>query len=393
MPIFELLKIRNFKIYLGANSINEIGFMCRLTAIGWLSYELTDSPLFVGTLAAATGVSMSLLSFFGGILADRYSKPKIIIISKFMESLIILLIGVLIQINKIDELTLIILMFLNGILAAIYVPSRIGFVKELSGTKLLLPATALDFGVMTFVGTFAPALAGLLIDKISLSFTLYFSFVAYLLHNLLMLPLINKGQKYDQSKDLQIIKSLKYIFNLNIIKYLFIIMLSIAILIFGLETLSPVIAKDIFNTGPTGFGILLSSAGFGMAVACFTVASLKSINISKLLTVSIAGGAITLILFAFSPNFIVGIILFALLFSLAAASESAITTLIQTSVPDNMRGKVISIQTFTWGISSLTGILSGYLSQQFGIILFIFISGIILLAITPITRLIAKETK
>ena len=393
MPIFELLKIRNFKIYLGANSINEIGFMCRLTAIGWLSYELTDSPLFVGTLAAATGVSMSLLSFFGGILADRYSKPKIIIINKFTESLIILLIGVLIQFNKIDELTLIILMFLNGILAAIYVPSRIGFVKELSGTKLLLPATALDFGVMTFVGTFAPALAGLLIDKISLSFTLYFSFVAYLLHNLLMLPLINKGQKYDQSKDLQIIKSIKYIFNLNIIKYLFIIMLSIAILIFGLETLSPVIAKDIFNTGPTGFGILLSSAGFGMAVACFTVASLKSFNISKLLTVSIAGGAITLILFAFSPNFIVGIILFALLFSLAAASETAITTLIQTSVPDNMRGKVISIQTFTWGISSLTGILSGYLSQQFGIILFIFISGIILLTITPITRLIAKETK
>ena len=208
-----------------------------------------------------------------------------------------------------------------------------------------------------------------------------------------MLPLINKGEKYKHTKELQIIESIKYMFNLNIIKYLFIIMLSIAILIFGLETLSPVIAKDIFNTGPTGFGILLSAGGFGMAVACFTVASLKSINISKLLTISIAGGGITLILFAFSTNYIVGITLFAILFSLAASSESAITTLIQTSVPDNMRGKVISIQTFTWGISSLTGILSGYLSQQFGITLFIFISGIILLTITPITRLIAKETK
>ena len=393
MPIFKLLKIKNFNIYLGANGINEIGFMCRLTAIGWLSYELTDSPLFVGILAAANGVSMSLLSFLGGILADRYSKPKIIIISKFLESLIFLLVGTLIQINKIDELTLIILMFTNGILAAIYVPSRIGFVKELSGSELLLPAIALDFGVMTLVGTLAPALAGLLIDKISLSFTLYFSFGAYVLHNLIMLLLINKGQKYDRSKDLQIIQSIKYIFNLNIIKYLFVIMLSIAILIFGLETLSPVIAKDIFNTGPRGFGILLSSGGFGMAVASLTVASLKSINISKLLTLSIAGGGITLIAFAFSPNFIVGIILFAILFSLAASSESVITTLIQTSVPDNMRGKVISIQTFTWGISSLTGILSGYLSQQFGITLFILISGIILLTITPITRLIAKEIK
>jgi len=393
MPIFKLLKIKNFNIYLGANGINEIGFMCRLTAIGWLSYELTDSPLFVGILAAANGVSMSLLSFLGGILADRYSKPKIIIISKFLESLIFLLVGILIQINKIDELTLIILMFTNGILAAIYVPSRIGFVKELSGSELLLPAIALDFGVMTLVGTLAPALAGLLIDKISLSFTLYFSFGAYVLHNLIMLLLINKGQKYDRSKDLQIIQSIKYIFNLNIIKYLFVIMLSIAILIFGLETLSPVIAKDIFNTGPRGFGILLSSGGFGMAVASLTVASLKSINISKLLTLSIAGGGITLIAFAFSPNFIVGIILFAILFSLAASSESVITTLIQTSVPDNMRGKVISIQTFTWGISSLTGILSGYLSQQFGITLFILISGIILLTITPITRLIAKEIK
>ena len=209
MPIFKLLKIKSFNIYLIANGVNEIGFMCRLTAIGWLSYELSDSPLFVGTLAAANGVSMSLLSFFGGILADRYSKPKIIIISKFMEGLIFLLIAILIQINKIDELTLIILMFVNGILAAIYVPSRIGFVKELSGSALLLSATALDFGVMTLVGTFAPALAGFLIDKISLSFTLYFSFGAYILHNLLMLPLINKGQKNDLTKDLQIIKSIK----------------------------------------------------------------------------------------------------------------------------------------------------------------------------------------
>ena len=367
--------------------------MCRLTAIGWLSYELSDSPLFVGTLAAANGVSMSLLSFFGGVLADRYAKPKIIIISKFMEGLIFLLIAILIQINKIDELTLIILMFVNGILAAIYVPSRIGFVKELSGSALLLSATALDFGVMTLVGTFAPALAGFLIDKISLSFTLYFSFGAYILHNLLMLPLINKGQKNDLTKDLQIIKSIKYIFNLNIIRHLFIIMLAIAILIFGLETLSPVIAKDIFNTGPTGFGILLSSAGFGMAVASLTIASLKSININKLLTISIAGGGLTLIAFSFSPNYLVGIMLFAVLFSLAAASESAITTMIQTSVPDNMRGKVISIQTFTWGISSLTGILSGYISEQFGITLLIFISGIILFTLTPITRLIAKETK
>ncbi len=198
MPIFKLLKIKSFNIYLGANGINEIGFMTRLTAIGWLSYELSGSPLFVGILAAANGVSMSLLSFFGGVLADRYSKPIIIIISKFMESLIFLLIAILIQINKIDELTLIILMFVNGILAAIYVPSRIGFVKELSGSKLLLPATALDFGIMTLVGTFAPALAGVLIDKVSLSFTLYFSFGAYILHNLLMLPLINKGQKYDR---------------------------------------------------------------------------------------------------------------------------------------------------------------------------------------------------
>ena len=393
MPIFKLLKIKNFNIYLIANGVNEIGFMCRLTAIGWLSYELSDSPLFVGTLAAANGVSMSLLSFFGGVLADRYSKPKIIIMSKFMEGLIFLLIAILIQINKIDELTLIILMFVNGILAAIYVPSRIGFVKELSGSALLLSATALDFGVMTLVGTFAPALAGFLIDKISLSFTLYFSFGAYILHNLLMLPLINKGQKNDITKDLQIIKSIKYIFNLNIIRHLFIIMLAIAILIFGLETLSPVIAKDIFNTGPTGFGILLSSAGFGMAVASLTIASLKSININKLLTISIAGGGLTLIAFSFSPNYLVGIMLFAVLFSLAAASESAITTMIQTSVPDNMRGKVISIQTFTWGISSLTGILSGYISEQFGITLLIFISGIILFSLTPITRLIAKETK
>ena len=246
MPIFHLLKNKDFRLFITASSINELAFMARLTAIGWLSYEISDSPLFVGIVATSSGISMSLLSVFGGVLADKISKPKLIFVSKFGESIILLLTGILIQFDQLTQISLIILMFFNGIMAALYIPSRMGFIKELVGQKLLLSANAVDFGFMTLVGSFTPALAGLMIEKISIEFTLYLAFIAYSIHNILILSLRNKGMIYKSKQELNIFQSYKFILRLNIVKYLLITMLSVAVLVWGLETLSPVIAKDIF---------------------------------------------------------------------------------------------------------------------------------------------------
>ena len=152
MPIFNLLQQKDFRLFIIGNSINELAFMSRLTAIGWLSYEISDSAMFVGLVATSASLSMSIFSFFGGVLADKISKPKLIFVSKFIESFIILFTAFLIQSDKLNELFLLILMFCMGIMAALYIPSRMGFVKELVGARLLLSANAVDFGFMTLIG-------------------------------------------------------------------------------------------------------------------------------------------------------------------------------------------------------------------------------------------------
>ena len=393
MPIFHLLKNKDFRLFITASSINELAFMSRLTAIGWLSYEISDSPLFVGVVATSSGISMSLLSVFGGVLADKISKPKLIFVSKFGESIILLLTGILIQFDQLTQISLIILMFFNGIMAALYIPSRMGFIKELVGQKLLLSANAVDFGFMTLVGSFTPALAGLMIEKISIEFTLYLAFIAYSIHNILILSLRNKGMIYKSKQELNIFQSYKFILRLNIVKYLLITMLSVAVLVWGLETLSPVIAKDIFNLGPMGFGVLLSIGSLGATIASFSIASFNNININKLLAFSLIGIGITLIVFSFTENYLTGMLLFGVLFAFGASSENAITTLVQNSVPDGMRGKVISLQTVTWGFSALSGLVGGYLSEIYSIQLVILIFGILILLISPISKPIAINSK
>ena len=393
MPIFHLLKNKDFRLFITASSINELAFMARLTAIAWLSYEISDSPLFVGIVATSSGISMSLLSVFGGVLADKISKPKLIFVSKFGESIILLLTGILIQFDQLTQISLIILMFFNGIMAALYIPSRMGFIKELVGQKLLLSANAVDFGFMTLVGSFTPALAGLMIEKISIEFTLYLAFIAYSIHNILILSLRNKGMIYKSKQELNIFQSYKFILRLNIVKYLLITMLSVAILVWGLETLSPVIAKDIFNLGPMGFGVLLSIGSLGATIASFSIASFNNININKLLAFSLIGIGITLIVFSFTENYLTGMLLFGVLFAFGASSENAITTLVQNSVPDGMRGKVISLQTVTWGFSALSGLVGGYLSEIYSIQLVILIFGILILLISPIAKPIATNSK
>ena len=393
MPIFHLLKQKDFRLFITASSINELAFMARLTAIGWLSYEISDSALFVGVVATSSGISMSLLSVFGGVLADKISKPKLIFVSKLGESIILLLTGILIQFDQLTQLILIILMFFNGMMAALYIPSRMGFIKELVGQKLLLSANAVDFGFMTLVGAFTPALAGLMIEKISIEFTLYLAFIAYSIHNILILSLRNKGMIYKSKQELNIFQSYKFILRLNIVKYLLITMLSVAILVWGLETLSPVIAKDIFNLGPMGFGVLLSIGSLGATIASFSIASFNNININKLLAFSLIGIGITLIVFSFTENYLTGMLLFGVLFAFGASSENAITTLVQNSVPDGMRGKVISLQTVTWGFSALSGLVGGYLSEIYSIQLVILIFGILILLISPIAKPIATNSK
>lgn len=393
MPIFHLLKNKDFRLFITASSINELAFMARLTAIGWLSYEISDSPLFVGIVATSSGISMSLLSVFGGVLADKISKPKLIFVSKFGESIILLLTGILIQFDQLTQISLIILMFFNGIMAALYIPSRMGFIKELVGQKLLLSANAVDFGFMTLVGSFTPALAGLMIEKISIEFTLYLAFIAYSIHNILILSLRNKGMIYKSKQELNIFQSYKFILRLNIVKYLLITMLSVAVLVWGLETLSPVIAKDIFKLGPMGFGVLLSIGSLGATIASFSIASFNNININKLLAFSLIGIGITLIVFSFTENYLTGMLLFGVLFAFGASSENAITTLVQNSVPDGMRGKVISLQTVTWGFSALSGLVGGYLSEIYSIQLVILIFGILILLISPISKPIATNSK
>ena len=393
MPIFHLLKQKDFRLFITASSINELAFMARLTAIGWLSYEISDSALFVGVVATSSGISMSLLSVFGGVLADKISKPKLIFVSKLGESIILLLTGILIQFDQLTQLILIILMFFNGMMAALYIPSRMGFIKELVGQKLLLSANAVDFGFMTLVGAFTPALAGLMIEKISIEFTLYLAFIAYSIHNILILSLRNKGMIYKSKQELNIFQSYKFILRLNIVKYLLITMLSVAILVWGLETLSPVIAKDIFNLGPMGFGVLLSIGSLGATIASFSIASFNNININKLLAFSLIGIGITLIVFSFTENYLTGMLLFGVLFAFGASSENAVTTLVQNSVPDGMRGKVISLQTVTWGFSALSGLVGGYLSEIYSIQLVILIFGILILLISPISKPIATNSK
>ncbi|MFL2768136.1 MAG: MFS transporter [Dehalococcoidia bacterium] len=393
MPIFSLLKQKDFRIYIIANSVNEFAFMSRLTAIGWLSYEISDSPTFVGLVAAVSGLSMSILSIFGGVLADKYSKPKIMFASKLGESLFMLTIALLLETDNLNKSNLLILMFLNGIMAAPYIPSRMGFIKELIGGKSLLSGNAVDFGFMTLVGAFTPAIAGIIIENFSIQLSLYAAFVAYSIHNVLILLLRNKGTVYRTNNKLKIVNSIKFLLRLHIVQYLLFTMLAIALLVWNMETLSPVFAKDIFNLGPSGFGVLLSLGSFGAAVSSFTIAGFNNVNINKLLGISLVCAGIFIIIFSFVNNYMIGMILYSVIFAFGAASENALSTLLQNSVPDTMRGRAISLQALIWGFSGFSGLLGGYLSEIYGIQIVILISGIVLILISPIIKPISSNSQ
>ena len=117
------------------------------------------------------------------------------------------------------------------------------------------------------------------------------------------------------------------------------------------------------------------------------------VNINKLLGISLVCAGIFIIIFSFVNNYMLGMILYSVIFAFGAASENALSTLLQNSVPDTMRGRAISLQALIWGFSGFSGLLGGYLSEIYGIQIVILISGIVLILISPIIKPISSNSQ
>ena len=176
-------------------------------------------------------------------------------------------------------------------------------------------------------------------------------------------------------------EGVRYVFTTPVVRTL--ILLAFVAEMFGWssESMMPVMAREEFKVGATGLGYLMSAAGAGATVSTVILSYIGDFgDKGRLIGVGLGGFALFLVLYAFSPWFPLSLVLIALAYGLAMVYETTLSTLLQTVVPDEMRGRVLSFQAFTWGVTGLSGFHIGAIASVLGAPVAIAIGGGVVLA-------------
>ncbi|MDR3679272.1 MAG: MFS transporter [Flavipsychrobacter sp.] len=397
---FSAFKSHNYRLYFAGQSISLIGTWMQKTAVSWVIYSLTHSKFMLGVTLFATMFPSFVLSFMGGVAADRYDRYQLLLLTQFASMIQAVLLTILIFFKHYQVWEILTLSVVLGIINAFDVPARQSLVYDMVDDKKDLPnALALNSSMVNLSRLIGPALAGLAIEKLGddVCFGLNaLSFVAVII-SLFMMKLpkyVRKPRTMNVAGQLK--EGLVYVKNTPSIGFVLGMLALISLLVLPFSTLIPVYAKDIFHGTASTFGVIDSAIGLGAFSGAIFLASLRpGRNLAKILAINTFVFGVGLVLFSHTTYYPLAL-LFATIAAFGMMSQITISnTLIQTTVDPAMRGRVISIYAMAFfGMQPLGGLVIGLVSQHIGVENTVLAEGLIALLIGVLhLRFLRKNRK
>lgn len=359
--------------------ISLIGTWIQSLAQSWLVFELTNSSFLLGLVGFLNTIPVLIFCLFGGVLADRFSKRNILLTTQVAFMLLAFLLAVLTQFKIITAHQIMFIAILNGIVMAFDAPSRQAMVVEMVGKDHLFNAIALNSVAFNSSRIIGPALAGVLIAAIGMSGCFYIngiSFLAVIMALLYIKVIPQRNERRNTAlKDLK--NGLVFIRNHDLVMTLITVVGVVSLFGISYIILMPVFANDILKVGVKGMGVLMSSSGFGALCGALLLARLGDFkNKGVFLLTSAFIFSVSLILFSLSKIYFFSCVILVIIGATSVASLALINILLQTKVPDEYRGRVMSVFMLTFaGIMPFGNLLAGSLSQLFGPAFAVLISG------------------
>jgi MFS family permease len=369
---FRALRIRNYRLYWLGQLVSLTGSWMQTTAQAWLVLQLTQSPLALGLVTTLQFLPVMLLSLFGGVLADRVDKHRLIMATQTAAMVLAAIFGVLVGLDLIQLWHIYVLALLQGVVNALDTPARQAFSIDLVGREDVVNAVALNSMLFNGARIIGPALAGLLIASVGIAPVLFAnaaSFVAVIAGLLLM----NRAAFFAQSARSQgpvlqrLQEGLSYAWRTPDVLLVLLVVAAIGTFGYNFTVTLPLIAGFVLHTSAAGFGGLSAFLGTGSLVAALFTAYTRRVTVRRLLIASAAFsvllGAVAVVpIYALS-----GVLLVALGFAGITFSTTA-NTLLQITVPDHLRGRVVSLYFLLFaGSTPIGGLLIGIASNAFGV--------------------------
>ena len=379
------LKFREYRIFWLGNATSNIGIYMLFAGRLWLMHELTDSKIMLGILTFASAVPILLFSMWGGVVADRVNRVRLVTITRALFACTATLTGLLIAFDVILPWHLILISVINGILLSFDIPSRQAMVPNLLPREHLVNAYALQSMLGTGSAIIGPTFLPLIIKIWGMAGVFIFIGIAYLITTLMFSQLTKQKIYRTDNKQkpwADLLEGLGYIRLNGVMVSLISIGIITGIFAAPYMTLLPDYVAKVLSGDVNSYGYLLLSSGVGGMFGAFAMAQFGKlrqsssvptltgvglrISLNYVQIITGLGLGLSLVSFSITNSFQVAMIIIAIVGAFSVTFQTINNTFLQTIIEDKYRGRVSSIHQLGWGASAFGGLLLGILAQGYG---------------------------
>jgi MFS family permease len=367
---FRALRHGPFRVFWAGNFISNIGTWMQTVAQGWLVLLLTNSPFWLGLVGFAQQVPALLFSLPGGVIADRAERRRMLLITQTIMMLLALLLAALVSLRWITVEKMALLAFLAGTTMAVNAPTYQAAVRDLVEERDTLNAIALNSIQFNMSRVLGPSVAGFVIAGLSVEACFYLNALSYVPLLFVISRTRFPARQFSNGGSLtrDLAEGFHYVWTHRALLILILIVAMVSM--FGLPYLvmMPAFAKIELGLGPRGLGYLVAAAGAGALLGGIHLATLRSSRHRGPVVLGstlLFFAAVTLFCFMRSP--LLAGLLAAVAGGTAVSSVATVNSLLQNSVPDSLRGRVLSMHTMAFlGFTPLGSLMVGSLAERFG---------------------------
>jgi MFS family permease len=375
------LRHRNYQLFFSGQLISLIGTWMDQVAESWLVYRLTGSALLLGTVAFASQIPVFLLAPIGGALADRVDRRKILIATQSAMMVLTFILAWVTLSHRVKIWHVVTLAALTGVVNAIDLPARQAFVVDMVSRADLVNAIALNSSMFNGARIVGPALAGIVVAAIGEGWCFFANGISFLavIAGLAMMKMDRPRMAIEGSPLENIVEGFRFVAQSGPVRALMLLLGLVSFTAMPYAVLMPLFADKILHGGAQALGLLMGSSGIGALCGALTLAMRKTLKgLSLWVAVSCAGFGVALLLFSFSRTLWLSAALLVPAGFFMMIQMASSNTLIQSMVPDRLRGRVMSVYAMTFmGMAPLGALLAGSLAHKLGAPMTVGLGGVV----------------
>ena len=382
---FRSMSVRNYRLYFAGQLISTTGTWMQSIAQAWLVLQITGSGVALGLTVALQFTPVLLVGAWGGLVADRVDKRRLLIGTQAAAGVLALLLGAVTVLGVVQLWMIFVLALGLGTVNALDNPARRAFVVEMVGTEHVSNAVSLSSAMFMAARVIGPAIAGLVIAGLGVSWCFFANGVSYSAAVLAFVAMRQNEffavEPVPKRKG-QLREGLRYAWSTPALRLVLVLTAVIGTLAFNFQVVLPLLAKETFSGGAETLGVLYAFMSIGSVIGALVSAHEAQATRRFVLGAALAFGA-SLVVAAFAPTLGLELLVLVPVGAAGIAFTAMSNGVIQTECAPEMRGRVAALFTVAFlGSTPIGGPIIGWVSQQVGPRAGLWVGGVATLAVT-----------